>query len=774
MKKIIPLVITILLSTAPIKAQKLTTENIPQVVKGLTLEEKINIVVGVGFYFPGITPESAKIKDKIPGAAGHSFAIDRIGLPQIVLADGPAGIRITPERPGDDKKYYATAFPIATLMASTWDLDLMKKVGEAFGEEAKEYGVDILLAPALNIHRNPLTGRNFEYYSEDPLLAGKMAAAFVKGVQEQGVGTSIKHFAANNQETNRITVNAVISERAMREIYLKGFEIAVKEAEPWTVMSAYNRINGVYASQRHDLLTDILRNEWNYDGFVMTDWFAGNSAVEQMKAGNDLLMPGIEKQREDIRKAIADGSLSMETLNQNVERILNIYTKTLSFKGYEPDGEPELKKHRELARKAATQGMVLLKNENQALPIQKTQKIALFGNASYDTFIGGTGSGDVNNIGDVTIIEGFKTNEISFDEELANVYQSYIKDEKAKLPPKEFAMVPDQMIDERTWTTEQLNSIADRNDVAIFTLGRSSGEFMDRSYENDYLLTEKELNAIKQLSKVFHDKEKKFIVLLNIGGVIETDSWKELADAILITWQPGQEAGNAVYDIVSGEVSPSGKLPMTFPVKISDHLSSENFPGKEYDLPMEGNISFMMARPAEVHYEEGIFVGYRHFETADVNTSFPFGYGQSYTSFEYKDLNVTENSGSFEISMTVENTGKMAAKEVVQLYVSAPESNLPKPIRELKGFLKTKTLSPGETQTLTFSISVDDLASYHTDRSAWITEAGEYTFQVGASVSDIKLVETANVPSEIIVSDVENQLKNIEMNLEEKEKEGSK
>ncbi len=769
MYKII-LLLVVSISICSLNAQKLTNKNIDEVVSQLSLDEKISLVVGLGVYIPGLTPESEKIKEEVPGAAGQSYAIDRINLPSIVFADGPAGVRINPERPNDEQKYYATAFPIATLLASTWDIELIQQVGQAMGNESKEYGVDILLAPALNIHRQPLTGRNFEYYSEDPLLSGKIAAAFVRGVQSEGVGTSIKHFAANNQETNRTTVNTIVSERALREIYLKGFEIAVKESQPWTVMSAYNRINGVYCSQRHDLLTSILRDEWGYKGFVMTDWFAGDNAVEQMKAGNDLLMPGIMKQKEAIKTAVENGDLPINVLNENVKRILSIYTKTHSFNGYEPTGMPDIESHQNLARKAATQGMVLLENKQNTLPLKKDNKVALFGIASYETLIGGTGSGDVNNKDDVTIIDGFKYSGIPVDTKLHETYQNYIKEQHKNMPPKKFFFEPDLPISEKSWTADAIKEIAQNTDIAVYTLGRTSGEFKDREMENDYLLNEQELQAIKLISETFHAQAKKLVVVLNIGGVIETASWKDYADAILIAWQPGQEAGNAIVDVLSGKVNPSGKLSMTFPIKYTDHAASKFFPGKEFDLPGEGANSFMAAKPAEVKYEEGIFVGYRHFETANIKTSYPFGYGLSYTSFAYSKLKMKKKDDNFELSCVVSNTGEVAGKEVVQLYISAPDSDLAKPVRELKAFNKTKLLQPGDQQTLTFILTPNDFASYYTNESAWIANSGLYKIQIGSSVSNIKLENIVNIEKSIVTNDVENQFKEIDLKLEEKEK----
>jgi len=753
-------------------AQKPTgeEEQVNRIAASMTLEQKAKLVVGMGMRFsmPGNTKKEEKgnapvigqTLDLVPGAAGTTFSVDSLGITPMVLADGPAGLRIQPIRKDDPATYYCTAFPVATVLASTWDTALVQKVGEAMGNEVREYGVDILLAPALNIHRNPLCGRNFEYYSEDPLVAGEITAAMVKGVQSQGVGTSIKHFAANNQETNRNTVNTIASERAIREIYLEGFRIAVEKAQPWTVMSSYNKINGTYTSHSHDLLTTILRDEWGFKGFVMTDWFGGKDPVAQMIAGNDLLMPGLPPQTEQILKAVKEGKLDEKVLDQNVKRILTIMLKSPRFNKYAFSNKPDLKAHAEVTRQVATDGMVLLKNEGNALPLTNNVKnIAAFGNTSYKIIKGGTGSGNVNAAYSISMIEGLQNAGYTVDKGLEKTYTQYMEAERAKQPkssnPFEAMLGMMRPIPEMEVTPALAAKMAGSTDVALVVIGRNSGEGKDREVEGDFNLTDKEKNLIRNVSEAFQAKGKKAIVILNIGGVIETASWRNLPDAILLAWQPGQEAGNSIADVVSGKVNPSGKLATTFPVNYSDVPSSKTFPGIE--LPDTANEStdmpFLRARPAEVVYEEDIYVGYRYYNTFNVPTAYEFGYGLSYTQFDFSNLtlNAKEFKDRVEVSVDIKNVGNVAGREVVQLYLGAPSVKLPKPSMELKGFAKTKLLQPGEVQTVKFTIGPRKLASYDTASSAWVAEAGEYTVSIGASSKDIRLEGSFSLAGDMVV-----------------------
>ncbi len=717
---------------------QLGKNSISEVIAAMTLEEKAKLLVGGGFRMPGAAqaPNKGPAEKSVPGAAGTSFAIPRLGIPSITVCDGPAGVRISPIRNKDSSRtYYATAFPVATLLASSWDTSLLKKVGLALGSEVHEYGVDILLAPALNIHRNPLGGRNFEYFSEDPLVSGELTAALVNGIEANGVGTSIKHFAANNQETNRNTINTIVSERALREIYLKGFETVVKKSQPWTVMSSYNKINGTYTSQERDLLTTILRKEWGFKGLVMTDWFGGRDPIAQMIAGNDLLMPGTPQQSTRIIEAVKHDSLDVKVLDENVARMLNLILRSPSFKKYKYSDHPDLKKDAAVSREAAAEGMVLLKNENHALPIKTEKKIAVFGNGSYDIIAGGTGSGNVNKAYTISLIQGLANAGYEPDASLAQIYEKYLEEEKAKRPkPRGFFDTP-KPVEEMSLSDELILSKASETDIAIYTIGRNAGEGADRKLENDFYLSPNEKDLIGKISQVFHAKNKKLIVVLNIGGVIEIASWRDQPDAILLAWQPGLEGGNAIADILSGKVNPSGRLASSFPVEYKDVPGSRNFPGKEFPEQATTGSFGRKEIPAEVVYQEGIYVGYRYYNTFNIQPAYEFGYGLSYTNFNYGDIRLSGTTfrDALRVTITVTNKGQVAGKEVVQLYISAPAKKLDKPEEELKAFGKTRLLQPGQSQTITFTLHASDLASFDTQSTSWIAEAGNYTVKIGSS-----------------------------------------
>jgi beta-glucosidase len=725
------------------KTIKLKSDNIDAIIKEMTLDEKVALLVGTGMDLgDGNAAPVVGATDKIvPGAAGTNNAIARLGIPSIVLADGPAGLRINATRKNDAATYYCTHFPIGTLLACTWNTDLVERVGVAIGNEAKEYGADVLLAPALNIQRNPLCGRNFEYYSEDPLLSGKIAAAYVRGVQSNNVGTSVKHFAANNQETNRMGNDAHVSERALREIYLKGFEIVVKEAKPWTVMSSYNRLNGIFTAESHDLLTDKLRNEWGFEGMVMSDWYGGNNAAKMVAAGNDMMQPGYDKQRTDIIAAVNSGELDIKTLDQSVKRVLELIVKTNRFKGGKYPNKPDLQAHADVTRQSATEGMVLLKNDNATLPINKTvKKVALYGVTSYDFIPGGTGSGNVNRAYTATLIDGLNNVGFVIDSSLSDIYKVYLDEFNQNKPATTGIdmFLPPVMPQEVNISNDTISKNAEDNDIAIITIGRISGEFFDRK-SSDFALSEVEDQLITNVTEAFHAQGKKVIVVLNVGGVIDVYSWRDRADAILCAWQAGQEGGNSVADVLVGAANPSGKLSMTWPIKITDHWSSLNFPiDQKSELKASGAGDLRNDRKDidYTDYDEGIYVGYRYFDTKNKAVAYPFGYGLSYTTFEYGSPNIEQTNDTINVNIKVTNIGNRAGKEIVQLYVSAPQGNLDKPKKELKGFAKTRELSSGESQYVVISIKRSDLASYDDNLGDWILDSGEYNFILGSSIND--------------------------------------
>ena len=747
MKRIFAIGALLLGSVAMFAQPQLTKDNIDEVVAAMTLEEKATLLVGSGWGSMTAGSMTASATALVPGAAGTTRSIERLGIPSTVLADGPAGLRISPRRDNDPNTYFCTGFPVGTVLASMWDTERVQELTTAMGNEVLEYGADVLLAPGMNLHRNPLCGRNFEYFSEDPFLTGKTAAAYINGIQSNGVGVSVKHFAANNQEVNRMENDSRVSQRALRELYLKGFEIAVKEADPWTVMSSYNKLNGEYTQQSHSLLTTVLRDEWGFDGIVMTDWGTKEGTVKAVNAGNDLMEPGMQVEIDRIIAAVNAGEISQEQLDKNVRNMLTYIVKTPRFNKYQYSNKPEIEAHAKLVREAAVEGMVLLEN-NGVLPLKGVKKVALYGTGSYDFIAGGTGSGNVNKPYIRNVAEGLADNGFEVNQDIQKWYEQYIA--YAKTTNKNNGglsgvLLGEAVIPEMAVNRDYFERMEPQTDIAIFTLSRNAGEGGDRyAKDGDWTITGLEREMIQNLADIYHAAGKKFVVVLNIGGVIETASWKHIPDAILLAWTPGQEGGLAVADILAGKANPSGKLPMTFPVSYLDIPSSHNFP-YNYKNVQTGMWDFLWGGAKRqtkdvdyTDYAEGIYVGYRYFQTADVPVSYPFGYGKSYTTFEYSKPVVKATADGFTATITVKNTGSVAGKEAVQLYVAAPEGGLEKPAFELKGFAKTKTLAPGEAQTLTINVDKYTLASFNEATSAWETAAGTYKVMFGANAADIR------------------------------------
>ena len=687
MKRIL-LIFASILTVIPSMAQgiQLRSDNIDEVLSELSLKEKASLVVGAGY--KSMLAGIFHFRVPVPGAAGMTRPVPRLGIPAIVLSDGPAGVRIEPKRKGHKESFYCTGFPIGSLLSSTWNTDLVRQVGEAIGNEALEYGVDILLAPGMNIQRNPLCGRNFEYFSEDPLLSGRMATAYVNGVQSQGVGTSVKHFAANNQETNRFWNNSQVDDDVLWEIYLKNFEIAVRESQPWTVMASYNRLNGVHTQEDKWLLTDVLRDEWGYRGLVMTDWTERRNTAAQIAAGCDLMEPGSRSQIRELVRKVKRGEFPEEALDVCVRRVLELVVKTPTFKGYQPSLSPDLQTHARIAQEAAEEGIVLLKNDAETLPMAAGARVALFGVGSYQLLAGGTGSGHVHRPYVISLDEGLRNEGLQIFSPLSDLYKKHLK----KNPPKKSfssGMLGSPASPEMPLSRPTAEAAVDETDFAIVTLSRQAGEGGDRHLEDDFLLSNQEKKMLSDVCEVFHQKRKKVVVVLNVGGVVETASWKHLPDAIVLAWQPGQEGGNALARLLSGSVCPSGRLPVTFPVDYFDLPSSANFP---YDYHGRGTMTAGRDMEKDVKnvgytaYEEGFDIGYRYYDKEGAPAvSYPFGFGLSYTTFETTEPVQTGET----VTVTVTNTGKVAGKEVV--LVKNPV---------LQTFGKTRLLQPGESQTL--------------------------------------------------------------------------
>ena len=754
------LLISLLAITSMLSASaqqiKLSADNIDQVVEAMSLEDKCHLVVGTSFLSDeetrGVVGYTRSI---VPGAAGTTFPLEKYGVPAVVFADGPAGLRISPTRRGTDKTFYCTGFPIGVAMASTWNEELISEVGRATGEEVLEYNVDVILGPGVNLMRNPLCGRNFEYYSEDPLLAGKSAAAMIRGVQSVGVGTSIKHFAVNNQEINRLANDSRVDIRTLRELYLRVFPIAIEEAQPWTVMTSYNFVNGRYTSEDPGLLDSIMRREWGFRGAVVSDWGGGVNVVKQMQAGNDMLQPGFTHLFTRLVEAVNDGRLDEKYLDACCRRILQLVVLSPKFRGYKHTDAPDLKAHAEVARKAAAEGMILLKNEDKALPVATTKKVALFGTTSYKFIAGGTGSGEVNKAYVVEMRDAMQEAGYKLDPTVDALYAAHMAAEKERLDPinsKRLWCVPKFMEDQLPNIVEVARNAAAATDAAFITIGRNSGEGYDRHIKDDYLLKADELEMIKAVSDEFHKAGKKVSVVLNVCGLVDVTAWREQVDAILLCWLPGQEGGNAVADVLSGKTSPSGHLTASMPMSYSD-VKAQTFPENIY--VDDRNASFYRYSDSEKMYEqpdidytnyyEGIWVGYRDYATHNIPVAYPFGHGLTYSSFEVSRMAARVDGDTLRVSCRVSNVGDAPAKQVVQLYSSQHRPSMPKPAIELRGYAKTRELAAGESQQVEINVPLRYLAAYDDPGCRWVVDADTYTLSLGFSSEDVRATRKVRI-----------------------------
>jgi beta-glucosidase len=662
--------------------------NINDLIKKMTLEEKAALCTGAS---PWTT-----------------MPIERLDVPEMTVSDGPHGVR----RVADVNNFIsgslpATCFPTASCLASTWDADLIHAMGQALAEECIALKVDVVLGPGVNIKRTPLGGRNFEYYSEDPYLAGQMAASFIAGVQSKGVGTSLKHFATNNQEFRRMTISAEVDERSLREIYLPAFETAVKKAKPWTVMCAYNKLNGIYGSENHRLLLDILKDEWGFEGFVVSDWGAVHERVASLKAGLDLEMPGPRERRVKlVVEAVRSKLLDEAVLDESVRRILGIVFKAAeTTKG----GSFDAVAHHALARRIAAEGMVLLKN-NGILPLKDQRRIAVIGRAAKEAHFQGGGSSHIN----PTQVDNpfVELQKLAGDAEL-----TYAEGYPAG------ADFDQSLIDMAVKNGRSA-------DVALLYLALPDSKESEGYDRPDLDLTSQQIALIKSVTAV----QPRTVVILNNGAAVVMGEWIDATAAVLEAWMMGQAGGRAIADVLYGKVNPSGRLAETFPLRLVDTPAHINYPG--------GND--------EVRYGEGIFIGYRYYDAKKVLVQFPFGYGLSYTTFTYKNPKVSAASfkdvDGLTVSVEVTNTGKVAGKEVVQVYVHDHKSGLARPPKELKGFAKVE-LQPGETKTVSLALDFRSFAYFHPAYKKWITEYGEFDILIGASVNDIRCTQTVTLQS---------------------------
>ena len=662
---------------------------IQTIIKQMTLEEKAALCTGASKW--STTP------------------VKRLDVPQMICSDGPHGVRRQPDLHDDigQESLPATCFPTASCLASTWDVDLIRNLGEALAEECIALNVDVLLGPGVNMKRSPLGGRNFEYFSEDPYLAGEMAVNFINGVQSKGVGTSLKHYAANNQEFQRFSISAEVNERTLREIYLPAFEKAVKQAQPWTVMCAYNKVNGTFASQHHYLLNEILKDEWGFEGLVVSDWGAVRDRVAALKGGLDWEMPGPQERRvKEVVEAVRSGALDEAVLDESVRRILRIVFKAAETP---KSGDFDVDAHHELASHIASEGMVLLKN-NGLLPLKGQEHIAVIGRSAEQAHFQGGGSSHIN---PTKVAVPFK----ELQAQAGNAELTY-----AKGYPTDNSFRQD-LIDEAV-------TLAQVADVAVLYIALPTFKESEGYDRTDLDLTEQQVALITAVSAI----QPNTVVILNNGAPVAMSGWIDGVAAVLEGWMMGQAGGVAIADVLFGKVNPCGKLAETFPLKLADTPAHLNWPGGA----------------GEVHYGEGIFIGYRYYDAKEMPVQFPFGYGLSYTTFAYSNPKVSATNfkdvDGLTVTVDVTNTGDIAGKEIVQLYVHDQKSGLVRPEKELKGFAKVD-LQPGETKTVSIPLDFRAFAYYHPEYKRWITEDGEFDLLIAASAADIRHSLTVTLKS---------------------------
>ncbi len=662
--------------------------NIQSIIEQMTLEEKAALCTGA--------------------SAWSTTPVERLGVPEMIVSDGPHGVRRVPNlHEMSLESFPATCFPTASCLAATWDVDLISKLGEALAEECIALNVDVLLGPGVNMKRSPLGGRNFEYFSEDPYLAGEMAVNHINGIQSKGVGTSLKHYAANNQEFQRFSISAEVDERTLREIYLPAFEKAVKRAQPWTVMCSYNKVNGTFASEHYQLLTEILKDEWGFEGLVVSDWGAVRDRVAALQGGLDWEMPGPQERHvKEVVAAVCAGELDEAVLDESVRRILRIVYKAAETPKV---GEFDVDAHHELAHHIAAEGMVLLKNDG-LLPLQDQQHIAVIGRSAEHAHFQGGGSSHIN---PTKVTVPFKELQAQGGDAELTYAEGYPTDNSFR----------QDMIDEAV-------TLAQAADVAILYIALPTFKESEGYDRTDLDLTEQQIALIKSVAKV----QPKTVVVLNNGAPVAMSAWIDDVAAVLESWMMGQAGGAAIADILFGKVNPCGKLAETFPLKLADTPSHLNWPGDA----------------GEVHYGEGLFIGYRYYDAKEMPVQFPFGYGLSYTTFEYSNPQISTNTfndvDGVTVSVDVTNTGNVAGKEIVQVYVHDQQSGLVRPYKELKGFAKVD-LQPGETKTVSISLDFRAFAYYHPEYKQWITEDGEFDILIAASATDIRHSLTATLKS---------------------------